>query len=163
MNRVRYKISKVQKRKAAIPEPQAVLVSGFFDAIEHSGKRFQLTMKDGEMIKGRIDEGAIELEHLRKFWGQQVTIKGILHFKAAGKPRFLEAQAITARQPGDELLESISVPKSAPQILAQVKAEISGRNVGAEIWGRWPGEESIDQLLDALKASETANSWRGTF
>lgn len=163
MNRVRYKISKIQKRKPAIPEPQAVLVSGFFDTIEHSGKRFQLTMKNGEMIKGRIDEGAIELEQLRKFWGQPVTIKGVLHFKAVGKPGFLEAQVITVRQAGDELFESIGVPQSAPQILAHAKTEFSRRNVGTEIWGKWPGDESIEQLLEALKASETANSWRDTF
>jgi hypothetical protein len=163
MNRVRYKISKIQTRKPAIPEPQTVLVSGFFDTIEHSRKCFQLTMKTGEIIKGRIDEGTIDMEQMRKFWGQPVTIKGVLHFKAAGKPRFLEAQAITAWQEGDELFNSISVPQSALQILAQVKTEISGRNVEAEIWGKWPGEESIEQLLETLKASETANSWRDTF
>jgi hypothetical protein len=155
---VGYKISKSQKRRSTTPEPQAVLVSGFFDTIEHSRKCFQLTMKNGEIIKGRIDEGTIDMEQMRKFWGQPVTIKGVLHFKAAGKPRFLEAQAITAWQEGDEFFNSISVPQSALQILAQVKTEISGRNVEAEIWGKWPGEESIEQLLETLKASETANS-----
>ncbi len=55
---------------------------------------------------------------------------------AIPEPRFLEAQVITARQAGDELFESINIPQSAPQILAQVKAELSGRNVVAEIWGR---------------------------
>jgi len=163
MKRTAYKISKIQKRKPAVPEPRAVLLSGFFDTIEHSRKCFQLTMENGEIIKGRIDEGTIALEQLRKFWGQPVTIKGILHFKASGKPGFLEAQVINPRQAGDELFDAIRASQSAPQILAKIKAESSGRNAGAEIWDRWPGEESIDQLLDALKSSETANSWRDTF
>lgn len=163
MKRTAYKLSKIQKRKPAVPEPQAVLLAGFFDTIEHSRKCFQLTMENGEIIKGRIDEGTIALEQLRKFWGQPVTIKGILHFKASGKPGFLEAQVIDARQTGDELFGAIRVPQSSPQFLAQVKAESLGRNTAAEIWDRWPGEEGIDQLLDALKSSETANSWRDTF
>jgi hypothetical protein len=153
-----YPISKIQKRKQAAPAFRAVLVSGFFDTIEHSRKCFQLTMKNGEIVRGQVDESAIELEQLRRFWGQQVTVKGILHFKTSGKPSFLEAQVITTRQDGDELFESINAPQSSSQILAQVKTKLAERNAGAEIWGKWPGEENIDQLLDALKASETGNA-----
>lgn len=158
-----YPIAGIKKRKQTAPAPCAVLLAGSFDMIEHSRRRFQLTMKNGEIVNGRVDENAIDLEQWRKFWGHQVTIKGILYFKASGQPRFLKAQIITARQAGDELFEALNASLPASQIVAQVKRELAGRNVSAEIWGKWPGEENIAQLLNALKASETGNAWRDSF
>ncbi len=147
----------IQKVKQSTPEPHAILVSGLLNTIGHSKKRFQLRMKNGETLRGKIDENLIATEQMRKFWGQQVTIKGFIHFKASGKPRFLEAHAIEASQAGDELFESIAVPHSPTQIWTQIKAELANRDVVAEIWGKWPGDESIEQLLDMLKSSEKVN------
>jgi type II secretory pathway component PulJ len=81
-------LNSIQKLKQATPQPHAVLVSGLLDAIEHSKKRFQLTMKNGETVRGQIDEKAVSLEQMRKFWGQKVTIQGVLHCKASGKQDF---------------------------------------------------------------------------
>jgi len=144
----------LQRVKRTTPEPRAILVSGFFDAIERSRRRFQLAMKTGEIIRGKIDESLVDIEQMRKLWAQQVTIKGTLHFNASGKPRFLEAQTVNASQAGDELFEAIDVPLSPTQMWKQVRTELSNRNVVAEIWGKWPGDESIEQLLDMLKSSE---------
>jgi type II secretory pathway component PulJ len=150
-------LNNIQKLKQATPPSHAVLVSGLVDAIEHSKKRFQLTMKNGETVRGQIDERAVSLEQMRKFWGQKVTIQGVLHYKASGKPRFLEAQMIDAAQPGDGILEMIKAPQSPAQIWAQVKSEIAERNLVAEIAGKWPGDESIEEILDALKQNRATN------
>jgi hypothetical protein len=144
----------IQKIKQATPEPQTVLVSGLLNTIEHSRKRFQLAIKNEETLRGGIDETAISAEQMRKLWGQQVTIKGVLHYKASGKPRFLEAQLIQTAQTGDEIFEKMAVPKSAAQIWTEVKSEISERDVVAEIWGKWPGDESVEEVLNLLKSSE---------
>lgn len=150
-------LNAIQKVKQATPEPQAILVSGVLDSIVHSKKRFQLTMKDRGTVQGKIDENAVPVEHLRKLWGQQVAIKGIVHFKASGKPRFLEAQMIEASQPGDVIFETLKPSQTPAQIWANVKSEIGGRSVLAEIWGKWPGDESIEDILDALKQNRAAN------
>jgi hypothetical protein len=137
-----------KKRQA----PQTVIVSGFLDTIEFSQNRFRLAMKNGETLQGKIDKELISPEQMRKLWGQQVTIKGVLHYQPSGKPNFLEAQVIQASRPGDEIFEKIDTPKSVAQIWAEVESEMSGRDVVAEIWGKWPGDESIEEILDALKA-----------
>lgn len=147
----------IQKVKQATPEPQAVLVSGSFDKIEHRKKRFQLTMKNQESVRGKIDENVMGVQHMRRLWGQQVTIKGVLHFKASGKPRFLEAQAIETSQPGDAIFETIKPPQSAAQIWANAKSEIGGRNLLSEIWGKWPGDESVEEILAALEQNRAPN------
>lgn len=150
-------LNSIQKLKQATPLPHAVLVSGLLDAIEHSKRRFQLTLKNGETVRGQIDEKAVSLEQMRKFWGQKVTIQGVLHYKASGKPRFLEAQVIDAAQPGDGVLEMIKAPQSPAQVWAQVKSEIAGRDLVAEIAGKWPGDESIEEILEALEQNRAAN------
>jgi len=159
MRRVMYKtsVAKAQKRKKNSPTLQAVVVSGFFAAPEPGRKRFQLVMKNGEKFPGKIDERLIDFQNLRKLRGQQVTIKGMLHFQASGKPRLLEAQMITLWQPGDEAFEAISVPLPKVQIRAQVHGARTDRNLAAEIWGKWPGNESIDQLLDMLRSPDTTD------
>jgi hypothetical protein len=147
-------VNTIQRVKKATPEPQAILVSGVLDTIEHSKKRFQLTLKKGETVRGKIDEELIKAEQMRKHWGQSVTIKGVLHYKASGRPRFLEAQMIDVSQRGDEIFETIAAPKSVAQIWAEAKSKISGRDVVAEIWGKWPGDESTEQILDMLRSSK---------
>jgi hypothetical protein len=150
-------LEKIHELRKATPEPQAVLVSGCFDIIQHSTRRFQLTMKNGQTVRGKIDEGSIALEEMRRLWGKQVTIKGMLHFMASEKPRFLEAQVINPYQNGDELFETMRLPLSTTETLMQTRKEVSQRNIVSEIWDMWPGEESIEQILSALKQSETSN------
>lgn len=144
----------IQKIKQATPEPQTVLVSGLLNTIEHSRKRFQLAVKNEETLRGGIEETAISSEQMRKLWGQQVTVKGVLHYKASGKPRFLEAQLIQASQAGDEVFEKLAVPKSVTHIWAEIKSEVAGRDLVAEIWGKWPGDESVEEVLSLLKSSD---------
>jgi hypothetical protein len=51
---------------------------------------------------------------------------------------------------GEEIFEP--VPKAPePQLLFDVESpKLSGIPALEEIWGRWPGDESIDELLTAL-------------
>lgn len=39
-------------------------------------------------------------------------------------------------------------------LLQQAQKSVSCPNIVAEIWGKWPGGESIDELLQDLKDSE---------
>ena len=51
---------------------------------------------------------------------------------------------------GEKIFER--VPKAAePQVLFDVESrKLSAAPALADIWGRWPGDESIDELLTAL-------------
>jgi hypothetical protein len=114
-------------------------------------------MKNGEIINVRTNESSVVIEQIREFREQHITIMGILHLTAVGKPNFLEAQTITAWQKGDEAFERLNVRPSTTQMVAQIQNALSGPNIAVEIWGKWPGEESIEQLLDMLKSSEVAS------
>lgn len=40
-------------------------------------------------------------------------------------------------------------------LLQQAQKSVSCQNIVAEIWGKWPGEESFDELLQDLKDSKS--------
>lgn len=149
---------KIEKLKIATPEPQAVLVAGFFNMIQHSQRKFELTLETGGTVRGRIDEQSISIEQMRSLWGKKVTIKGILHFTASKKPRLLEAQVITPRQAGDELLNTMSLPLEATRVVSKLRPPLAdAEGIVSDIWGKWPGEESIDEILNALKEPTSAS------
>ena len=87
---------------------------------------------------------------MREFWGKRVTIKGLVHFNPGRKVRLFEAQSIKVAESGEEIFER--VPKAPqPQLLFDVESQkLSGAPVLEDIWGKWPGDESIDELLTAL-------------
>jgi len=144
---------KIEKIKTSTPEPQATLLTGYLNMIQHSERKFDLRLENGQTVRGRIDESLISLEQLRGLWGKKVTIKGILHFAASQKPRLFEAQVINPRQAGDEILAAVDLPLEIPDVVAKVRKETE-HGVVSEIWGKWPGEESVQEILGALRETE---------
>ena len=41
--------------------------------------------------------------------------------------------------------------KSPAEIVKEIKKKCGGKSPLQEIWGKWPGDESIDEILAALK------------
>jgi hypothetical protein len=144
-------LQKIQRLKAKIPEPRAYVVSGYLDAIEHSKRRFHLVLSNGEKILGRIDPQVLNVEDMRRYWGQKATIKGIVHFRPSGKPRLIEAQVIKAMEEGEEVFDVL--PQMQTETLFINEARETAVQAGwlKEIWGKWPGDEPIESLLAALK------------
>jgi hypothetical protein len=135
------------------PEPQAVLLTGFLNMIQHSQKRFELTLEDGKTVRGRIQESFINVEQIRNLWGKKVTVKGTLQYTPSKKPRYLDAEVITAKQKGDDVFNTIPLVFPAHDQLVQAQKNISSQSVVSDIWGQWPGDEAIDDLLNDLKAT----------
>lgn len=144
-------LTKIQRLKAKTPEPRAFVVSGRFDVIEHQKKRFHLILSNGESILGTIDTEHLDVEHMRQFWGEKVTIKGLVHFRPSRKPRLLEAQVIKRMEQGEEVFESLPQEPSQIEFLNSVR-ERAAMHEGwlKDIWGKWPGDEPIEDLLAAL-------------
>ena len=140
----------VRELKSDTPEPIALLISGQFDVIQHSTRRFHLRLSNNNVILGTIDPNILNVENMREFWGKKVTIKGIVHFNPGRKVRLLEAQTIKLAEEGEEIFEKLPVP---PKPLALFDSDLQKLSVGTslkEIWGKWPGDESIDELLASL-------------
>ena len=140
----------VRRLKTETPEATAFVISGQFDMIQHSNRRFHLLLGNGHVIPGTIDRDILNVENMRDFWGKKVTIKGMVHFNPGRKVRLFEAQTIKPAEEGEEIFEKMPAP---PKPIALFETDLHKLSVGPaleEIWGKWPGDESIEELLAAL-------------
>ena len=142
------RISQIEKE---IPEPRSMVIAGIFNLIEHTQNRFQLTLSDGRKIFGKIESPLISKENMRSLWGEKVTIKGIGQFSATGKLRFIEAQLLKTQEKGEELFEHVMEPRPIFSLLEVTKPKARIGSPLKSVWGQWPGNESIEELLLDLK------------
>jgi hypothetical protein len=144
-------IEKVEKLKVKIPEPQAFMLAGRLEEVAYSRKRFSLDMADGQVIQGQIDEEFVDVEDLRRFWGKKVTMKGTVSYKPSGKIRLFEAQMIKLIEEGEEVFETAPAVQTEFEFARQLTAESTRRNWLDDIRGKWPGDETIDDLVRELE------------
>lgn len=143
-----HKISQIEQE---IPEPRSMVIAGTFNLIEHTENRFQLTLSDGRKIFGKIESPLISKENMRSLWGDKVTVKGIGQFSATGKLRFIQAQMLKPQEKGDEIFEEVMEPIPMFSLLELTKPKATIGSPLRSVWGQWPGEESIEDLLFDLK------------
>ena len=143
--------ARIEARLKAIPSPKAFIVSGRLDKIEHDAGRFRLLVNPRSVLLGRLAPKALNVEALRPLWGKQTTVEGMVHFKANGQPRLIEARRIGARVEGDAVFEEMpaaDVPGDPVFTRAQERGAKSFDPM--KLWGTWPGDEPIEELLAAL-------------
>lgn len=151
----------IRDRLHLIPNPGAFVVSGRLDLIGHGTGRFRLLMGDS-FLPGRLDRNRLDVELLRPLWGMPATVQGIVHFKSDGRPRLIEAHRISARTEGDRMFETMPRARVQGRGRAGLKEVRQGRSGSAlsepssrhmdpmALWGAWPGDEPIEELLAAL-------------
>ena len=143
--------SHVKKQLNDIPAPRSFVVSGRLDEIKHGSGRFRLLVSQKSVLFGRLDAASLSVEALRPLWGKQTTVEGMVHFKANGQPRLIEARRISSRLEGDSVFEgmpSVEIQKSHD--LFPVQRKQFGAFDPIELAGAWPGDEPIEELLAQL-------------
>ncbi|MGI9065442.1 MAG: hypothetical protein ACR2HX_03435 [Pyrinomonadaceae bacterium] len=140
----------VRRLKTDTPEPTALVISGQFDMIQHSSRRFHLLLSNSHVIPGTIDRDILNEENMREFWGKKVTIKGMVHFNPGRRVRLLEAQTIKPAEEGEEIFEKMPAPPKPIGLFETDLHKLSIAPALEEIWGKWPGDEPIEELLGSL-------------
>lgn len=135
--------------ESRIPRPQHVKVAGKLDTIRHSDRTFVLTLGEGtEPIRGIAEH----CEDLQSFWGQRVVVAGTAHFTASGSIQRIEAEA-PIRPASDRELSLFSVvpsPIALPIAVHELRRPQGPRSGLNAIFGKWPGEETDEQIWEAL-------------
>ena len=144
-------LAKIRKIEADIPTPQAIVVAGTFNSIEHASRRFELVLRDGLKIRGIANPSFIDAEQMRALWGQKVTVKGIGHFKPGGTVRSIEAEVAKPFDEGEELFETMPKSRLPASLIRDSANRQSIKSPLQEVWGKWPGDESIEEILESLR------------
>lgn len=146
----RYAKQRIEERLKTIPASRAFVVSGTIDEVKYLSKGFRLTLPDKSHILGRL-VAAAAVESLRPLWGRPATVEGTVHFKASGRPRLIEARTVMAQVPGDAIFRELPVA-DALFVGEQGRVRLGpADSINLDrIANKWPGDESIDELMEML-------------
>jgi hypothetical protein len=144
--------ARIKECRNQLPEPRAFVVHGKLDEIRHSAGRFRLLLDNGLQLLGRLHVEFLCGESLRPLWGHPATVEGMVHFKLNGQPRFIEARKISPPVNGDEIFSTLPMVQA---LLTQdfLFPELAQRGRDADpmvLWGAWPGEEPLEELMAQL-------------
>lgn len=143
-------IKKIGEVKVKIPESRVVALSGFFNLIEHEHSRFQLKLNNEQSVEGYLDPKFVDIEDMRSLWGKKVTVRGKALFKPSGKIHSIDAQKVRPFETGDEILGKALQAQTQFKFSEEFTHKQNAQAALKKIWGKWPGEESIEEILEAL-------------
>ena len=138
------------------PDPFSVILSGTLDVIEHSQRAFRLLTAEGKTVRGSVESGAITEQDMRELWGESVTLQGNAHFTPGGTLRFIETRTIGPARSSDTFFEQSKKhieEKAASRQRPLAEQDPAQFDAGTDVQnsrGAWPGDESIDEILDAI-------------
>lgn len=143
-------IRTVQRLHRQTPRSQRVRIAGKVDAIRHSNRAFTLVLQTGEQIRGVLAEG--EPDVLAPFFGRMVVVSGVAQFRPSGSLLRVDADLLQAAADQDLALWS-QAPRPVfgtvnPREMRRPQGPRSGLNA---IIGRWPGDESDEEILALLE------------
>jgi hypothetical protein len=145
----RSSMTAVERLIQSTPEPQRTRVAGTLDTIRHSDRMFTLLMEDGKAIKGIAEE--VAAQQLAALFGQSVVVSGTAIFRPSGRLLRIEAEEIEPAGSDAAVWATVPAPlfrvMDAPS-LHQPQGPRSGVNA---IIGRWPGDESEEEITAALR------------
>lgn len=147
----RKEIDKIENLFKKIPPPQKTVVAGVIDEMKFTREQVILTTADHKKIVVVV---AKELFNgLKEFFGQEIAITGMAHYKPGGQLSYVKMEKFNR---ADERLMKIFSKKphkmSLQQQIALQLREGKKPNPLPDIIGKWPGDESVDELLKMLKS-----------
>lgn len=149
--------ARAEARLGKIPPARGFIVAGRLSGIEHEDGQFLLRLKDGSFLPGQLEVGTVDREVLRSLWGTDSTVTGVVRFRADGSPRAILAQHLMPRV---ELHEAFDrTPRGHMPGAAMIPPEVIERARNFDIdtlKGAWPGDETIEELMEDLAELRSA-------
>ena len=139
---------KIESLEDSIPEPKRVMVNGILDEMKISKAKLGLITVDGPINLFASEESI--LPKLTDYLGHEVTVTGMAHFKPNGMVSFIQVDEYSDPEESHKIFNRKPRAMSTEQqVLFQLKAG-KKRNPLNELIGSWPGDESLDELLEML-------------
>jgi hypothetical protein len=142
-------VAAVDRMIRTTPEPQRARVAGTLDTIRHSDRMFTLLLDDGKAVKGIADGFAAE--QLADLFGQSVTVAGTAIFRPSGALLRIEADSIERAGPEAAVWSRVPAPLFGGVDVPSLRQPQGLRSGVNAIIGRWPGEETEEEIAMALR------------
>lgn len=135
--------------RTTTPAPRKVRVCGELHMIEFARQVFSVKLADGAKVRGVWLGDSIE--PLRVLGGEAVVFSGTAVFRPSGMVLRVETDRIEHATDADAFFSEM--PKASPRTvrLDQEIAAQQTRGGIAAVFGKWPGEESAEELERLLR------------
>lgn len=144
-------VARVRQLAAKVYAPQRVKVAGQLDAIRYSDCRFTLRLEGGSVLQGTAVEAGHEV--LKNLFGSSVIVTGLAVFRASGRPLRIEADKLEpASEQDSQIWSALPKPLLAPSSLRQLREQQRGKEGLSALLGKWPGQESDEEVRAALES-----------
>jgi hypothetical protein len=147
----RKEIDKIESLFRTIPQPQKKVVAGIIDEMKFSREQVILTTTDNKKIVVIVAKDLFG--DLKDFFGKEIAINGMAHFKPGGQLSHIKMQGFAESNDRLKMMFSKKPHKmTAQQQIAMQLRQGKKANPVDEIIGKWPGEETDEEFEQMLKA-----------
>lgn len=131
------------------PRPKRVRVQGILDMIRVSDCAFELVLSDRQRLRAIWTDK--QVVPLAGFLNQSVLIEGEAVFRPSGSLLRVDAHAIAPANEQDAFFSQFPQPDPSRLQSKEVRQRQTQRTGLNAITGAWPGDESIEELLETLE------------
>ena len=131
------------------PPPQQARVVGKLDMIRASTQTFALKLDDGEEIRGVLAAG--EIGELTSLFQKRVTVLGKAIYRPSGRLLRIDADEVTPASKEDRFFSTVPKPSRQKLDVRQIVREQQHKKGLAAVFGKWPGDETDEEIEQALQ------------
>jgi len=146
-------IDKIEALYKSIPDPKKEIINGVIDEMKFSRKQLVLVTEHKQKVVV-IPPSANILTEIKDFFGQEITITGMAHFKPGGQLSYLVMEKFGKPGKADKLFSKKPDQMDMQQQIALQMREGKKKNPLDDVFGHWPGqetEEEFEQMMKNLK------------
>lgn len=135
----------IDRLRRTMPQPRRARVVGRIDAISYSDRGFILVLDDRTRVRGVLTEGSPET--LVAFFGRRALVSGLVRYRPSGAVLRIEAEHLAPATEEDAAAWSkLPGALEAAEDVRSLWRPQGPRSGLAKIFGRWPGEETDEEI-----------------
>lgn len=142
-------IENAARLSSATPPPQQARVAGTLDMIRASTQTFALKLEEGQEVGGVLLSGNMDL--LKELFRQRVLVLGKAVYRPSGRLLRIDAHEVRKASEAERFFTTVPRPVSSRLDMGRVLGEQSQKKGLAAVFGKWPGDETDEQIEQALR------------
>ena len=117
--------------------------------IEVSTQTFALELDTGERVRGVLQQGSVA--DAKMLIDQRVLVLGMAVYRPSGRLLRIDAESMSSGQDESPIWSKTPEPIRRTIHVSEVRQRQTARSGAAAIFGKWPGDETEEELLEALE------------
>jgi len=131
------------------PLPQQVRLAGKLDMLRAGTQSFAVLLDDGQEVRGVLMEG--DIEQLKLLLNRRVLVLGKAIYRPSSRLLRVDAEEVILASGQEGFFSTVPKPVRKHFDLRDTVGEQQHKMGIASIIGKWPGEETDEQIDQALK------------